>query len=53
MIKGWSVDEPFVEEGVSGSTPLADRPEGKRLVSMLGEGDVIMSAKLDRVFRSA
>ena len=33
MIKGWSVDEHFVEEGVSGSTPLADRPEGKRLLS--------------------
>ena len=53
MIKGWSVDEHFVEEGVSGSTPLADRPEGKRLLSMLGEGDVIVSAKLDRAFRSA
>ena len=53
MIKGWSVDEHFVEEGVSGSMPLADRPEGKRLLSMLGEGDVIVSAKLDRAFRSA
>jgi putative DNA-invertase from lambdoid prophage Rac len=53
MIKGWSVDEHFVEEGVSGSTPLADRPEGKRLLSMLAEGDVIVSAKLDRAFRSA
>ena len=51
MIKGWLVDEHFVEEGVSGSTPLADRPEGKRL--LLGEGDVIVSAKLDRAFRSA
>ena len=29
MIKGWSVEEHFVEEGVSGSMPLADRPEGE------------------------
>ena len=28
MMKGWRVDEHFVERGVSGSTPLADRPEG-------------------------
>ena len=41
MMKGWPVDEHFVERGVSGSTPLADRPEGKRLLATLGEGDVI------------
>jgi putative DNA-invertase from lambdoid prophage Rac len=53
MMKGWQVDECFAERGVSGSTPLADRAEGKRLLSMLGEGDVIVTAKLDRAFRSA
>ena len=30
MMKDWSVDEHFVERGVSGSIPLADRPEGGR-----------------------
>jgi putative DNA-invertase from lambdoid prophage Rac len=53
MIKGWQVDEHFVERGVSGSTPLADRPEGKRLLSTLGKGDVVVTAKLNRAFRSA
>jgi putative DNA-invertase from lambdoid prophage Rac len=53
MMKGWRVDEMFVERGVSGSVPLADRPEGKRLLSTIGKGDVVVSAKLDRAFRSA
>src|SRR3984885_8090079 len=53
MMKGWTVAEHFVERAVSGSTPLADRPEGKRLLSMIGRGDVVVSAKLDRAFRSA
>jgi putative DNA-invertase from lambdoid prophage Rac len=53
MMKGWTVAEMFVERAVSGSTPLADRPEGKRLLATIGKGDVIVSAKLDRAFRSA
>ena len=53
MMKGWTIDEQFVERAVSGSTPLADRPEGKRLLSTIGRGDVVVSAKLDRAFRSA
>jgi DNA invertase Pin-like site-specific DNA recombinase len=43
----------FIERGVSGSVPLADRPEGRRLVATVGKGDVIVTAKLDRAFRSA
>jgi putative DNA-invertase from lambdoid prophage Rac len=53
MMKGWSVAEFFVEAGVSGSVPLADRPEGQRLLATLQPGDVIITAKLDRAFRSA
>jgi putative DNA-invertase from lambdoid prophage Rac len=53
MMKGWSVAEFFVEAGVSGSMPLADRPEGQRLLSSLQLGDVVITAKLDRAFRSA
>ena len=53
MIKGWTVAEHFVERGVSGSTPLADRPEGKRMLATVGKGDVLVVAKLDRAFRSA
>lgn len=53
MMKGWQVDEFFVEAGVSGSVPLAQRPEGVRLLSTLQAGDVVITAKLDRAFRSA
>jgi DNA invertase Pin-like site-specific DNA recombinase len=53
MIKGWRIAEFFVEGGVSGSVPLAERPEGKRLLQTVGSGDVIISARLDRAFRSA
>lgn len=53
MIKGWTVAEFFVEAGVSGSVPLADRPEGQRLLTTLQPGDTVVTAKLDRAFRSA
>jgi DNA invertase Pin-like site-specific DNA recombinase len=53
MMKGWTVAEHFIERGVSGSTPLADRPEGKRVLATVGKGDVLIVAKLDRAFRSA
>ena len=53
MMKGWSVDEHFVERGVSGSIPLADRPEGGRMLATIGKNDVVVTAKLDRAFRSA
>jgi putative DNA-invertase from lambdoid prophage Rac len=53
-IKGWpGVAEFFIEAGVSGSVPLAERPEGKRLLEKLHPGDVVITAKLDRMFRSA
>ena len=28
MMKGWEMDEVFVEGGISGSIPLAARPKG-------------------------
>jgi putative DNA-invertase from lambdoid prophage Rac len=38
---------------VSGSVPLAGRPEGQRLLTTLQPGDTVITAKLDRAFRSA
>jgi DNA invertase Pin-like site-specific DNA recombinase len=43
----------FVEEGVSGTKPLGERPAGQKLLDSLQCGDVIICAKLDRMFRSA
>lgn len=50
---GWRLDRVFVEEGVSGAKPLADRPEGAALLATLKTGDTLVASKLDRVFRSA
>jgi putative DNA-invertase from lambdoid prophage Rac len=43
----------FVERGVSGSKPLTERPEGRKLLDVVQAGDVIITCKLDRMFRSA
>jgi putative DNA-invertase from lambdoid prophage Rac len=53
MMHGMTVDQAFIEGGVSGSVPLADRPQGKALLATLKNGDVVITAKLDRMFRSA
>jgi putative DNA-invertase from lambdoid prophage Rac len=52
-MQGLTVDKVFVERGVSGSKPLADRPQGAALLSVLKPGDVVITAKLDRMFHSA
>ena len=43
----------MVEEGVSGSIPVVERPAGGALFAKLASGDAIISPKLDRLFRSA
>jgi DNA invertase Pin-like site-specific DNA recombinase len=53
QMHGFSLDQMFVERGVSGSRPLAERPEGARLLALAKPGDIIITAKLDRMFRSA
>lgn len=53
MMHGMTVDRMFVEGGVSGSVPLSIRPEGAALLADLKPGDVVITAKLDRMFRSA
>lgn len=52
-MSGVNLDKVFVERGVSGSIPVADRPEGRELWSSLKAGDTLIAAKLDRLFRSA
>ena len=53
MMNGLTLDSIFVERGVSGSKPVGDRPEGARLLAVLKAEDVVITPKLDRMFRSA
>lgn len=50
---GWELAEVVVEEGVSGSKPITQRPAGGALFARLKAGDIVIAAKLDRCFRSA
>src|SRR6516165_2102743 len=53
MMNGLTLDSIFVERGVSGSKPVGDRPEGARLLAVQKAEDVVITPKLDRMFRSA
>ena len=53
LMHGMELERVFVERGVSGSTPLGDRPMGAELLELVKAGDVVITAKLDRMFRSA
>jgi putative DNA-invertase from lambdoid prophage Rac len=53
LMNGWSVDEHFIEEGISGSVPFNERSQGSLLIARLRKGDTIIASKLDRLFRSA
>lgn len=52
-MQGLTVDAVFVENGISGSVPVAERPEGSKLWARLQRGDTVIAGKLDRLFRSA
>ena len=47
------MDKWVVDEGVSGSVPLEKRPKGSSLLEEIKPGDIVIAAKLDRMFRSA
>ena len=53
MIRGVAVTEVFTDAGVSGSIPLSRRPAGERLLAVAARGDIVVAAKMDRMFRSA
>jgi len=54
-MKGIDLVAVLVDAGVSGGKPLAVRPEGSKLTSMVESGEVqaVVITKLDRGFRSA
>ena len=47
-----SLENVFVEAGVSGGSEFQSRPEGGRLFEALVEGDMVIFPKLDRAFRN-
>ncbi|MEO3475885.1 recombinase family protein [Roseomonas sp. CAU 1739] len=51
MTLGDEVARVFVDAGVSGGTPIAQRPQGAALLAALRKGDVVIAAALDRMFR--
>jgi DNA invertase Pin-like site-specific DNA recombinase len=53
MMHGMTIDHVFIERGVSGAKPLVERPEGSKLLAELKPGDIVITPKLDRMFRSA
>lgn len=44
--------EIFRDDGVSGSVPLDERPQGAVLLARLQPGDTLVASKLERAFRS-
>lgn len=50
---GWQLTQVFTDAGVSGAIPLAKRPQGQQLLAALRPGDTIISARMDRMFRSS
>lgn len=53
MMNNFTLTKTFIEQGISGSVPLADRPQGKELLRLLKPADIIITPKLDRMFRSS
>src|SRR5271157_887667 len=53
LMHGLTLAGVLVEEGVSGSVPVEDRAVGGPLLIKLQRGDIVIAAKLDRLFRSA
>lgn len=53
LMHGLTLDHVFIERGVSGSKLLDERPEGSKLLAGIKSGDIIITPKLDRLFRSA
>lgn len=49
---GYSVDESWRDEGLSGSLKLEDRPGLLAAIAAIGRGDVLLVAKRDRLFRA-
>lgn len=53
LMDGWTVAQYFEDPDVSGGIALAERQGGSALLAALKPGDVVIAARLDRMFRDA
>jgi DNA invertase Pin-like site-specific DNA recombinase len=51
--QGWTLERVYVDGGVSGGVPFADRPAGGEVVAGAADLDRLIVVKLDRLGRSA
>ena len=47
------VDQFFIDDGVSGTVPILDRPASRELTDVIDRFDVVVSTRLDRLSRSS
>lgn len=50
---GCAVDYWYADEGISSRTPAAERPQLRRLLDQIGDGEELVVARLDRLGRDA
>ena len=48
-----AIDEWFVDDGVSGTTDILERPASRAMTDVIEEHDVVIATRLDRFSRSA
>jgi len=51
-LKGFELVHIYSDAGVSGGIPIAERPEGSKMISTITNGEAIITPKLDRAFRN-
>jgi DNA invertase Pin-like site-specific DNA recombinase len=49
LLAGW---KDFFDDGISGSVPISERPNGQAMCNALKSGDIVVCSRLDRLFRS-
>src|SRR5215469_4415335 len=50
---GWQLERIFVDAGISGGIAIGNRTQGAKLLAAVRPGDVVVAARMDRMFRSA
>jgi putative DNA-invertase from lambdoid prophage Rac len=49
QMKGLALDAVYIERGISGSVPVAERPQGSKLCAKLERGDTVIAPKLKQL----